>query len=127
MREHEKHLAKAGEELEVASYLLEGDYHTAAASKAYYSMYHAAKALLSMKQIYPRSHGGVISQFGLEFVKKGFIEESHGHALAHAKDRREIADYDIEKEISKESAEETVRDAERFLERIKKAVIEIEE
>lgn len=127
MREHEKHLAKAEGELEVARYLLGGGYHTAAVSKAYYSMYHAAKALLSMKQIYPRSHGGVISQFGLEFVKKGFIKESYGHALTHAKDRREIADYDIEKEISMESAEKTVRDAERFLERIKRAVTEMEE
>jgi Tfp pilus assembly protein PilX len=39
------------------------------------------------------------------------------------RDRREIADYDIEKEISKEAAEGTVRDAERFLERIKKAAV----
>jgi uncharacterized protein (UPF0332 family) len=85
MREHEKHLAKAEKELEAAGYLLKGGYYSDAVSKAYYSMYHAAKALLSTRQMYPRSHRGVISQFGLEFVKKGFIEESYGHALAHAK------------------------------------------
>ena len=30
-----------------------------------------------------------ISNFGLEFVKKGFVEEVYGRALSHAKDRRE--------------------------------------
>ena len=67
-----------------------------------------------------------ISNFGLEFVKKGFVEEVYGHALSHAKDRREVADYDIEKNISKEEAESIVEDAKKFLERIKEAIREIE-
>jgi len=66
-----------------------------------------------------------ISKFGLEFVKKGFVEEVDGHALSHAKDRREVADYDIEKNIGKEEAEFIVEEAEKFLERIKTAIKEI--
>ena len=28
-------------------------------------------------------------------MKEGFVEAIYGHALTHAKDRREVADYDI--------------------------------
>jgi len=59
----------------------------------------------------------------LEFVKKGFVEDVYGRALSHAKDRREVADYDIEKNIGEEEA--IVEDAEKFLERIKRAVREL--
>ncbi|NOZ76876.1 MAG: HEPN domain-containing protein [Euryarchaeota archaeon] len=122
---HEKYLAKAAEELSAAKYLFDGNYFDAATGKAYYSMYNAAKALLSLRKIHPKRHGGVIAKFGLEFVKKGFIEDTYGQALAHAKDRREIADYDIDKRITKESAEATIDDAERFLERVKEVIEEL--
>jgi len=112
---HEKYMAKSEDELGAAWHLFNGGYNSAAASKAYYSMYNSAKALLSLKEIYPKKHRGVITQFGLEFVKKGYIEETYGQALAHAKDRRETADYDIDKTISKESAEAIILDAEKFL------------
>lgn len=64
-------------------------------------------------------------KFGLEFVKEGFVEAIYGHALTHAKDRREVADYDRESRISEEEAESIVEDAERFLVRIKKALDEM--
>jgi len=34
-------------------------------------MFYAARALLSEENIYPKTHRGVISQFGLIFVKEG--------------------------------------------------------
>jgi len=61
----------------------------------------------------------------LEFVKEGFVEDVYGHALTHAKDRREVADYDIEKDIGKEEAESIIEDAENFLVRIKDAIKDI--
>ncbi len=88
-------------------------------------MFYAAKALLSTRNIYPKAHKGVISKFGLEFVKKGFVEDVYGRALSHAKDRREMADYDIKKNLKKEEAEQIIKDAKNFLKRIKKAVKEI--
>jgi len=119
---HEKYIENAEEKLEAAEYLLEGGFYNDAASRAYYSMFYSARALLSTKEIYPKRHKGVISKFGLEFVKKGFVEDVYGRALSYAKDRREVADYDIEKNIGKEEAEAIVEDAEMFLERIKTAI-----
>lgn len=63
----------------------------------------------------------------IEFVKKGFVEDVYGRALSHAKDRREVADYDIEKNIGKEEAKDIVEDAKKFLVRIKEAIREIHE
>jgi uncharacterized protein (UPF0332 family) len=123
---YKKYIENAEEKLEAAEYLLEGGFYNDAASRAYYSMFYSAKALLSLKEIYPKAHKGLITKFGLEFVKKGFVEEVYGRALSHAKDRREVADYDIEKNISEEEAESIVEDAEKFLVRIKEAITEIQ-
>ena len=62
----------------------------------------------------------------INFVKKGFVEAVYGRALSHAEDRREVADYDFENNISKEEAESIVEDAEMFLVRIKEAINEIQ-
>ena len=42
-----------------------------AISEAYYAMFHAAKALLALRGIHPKTHAGVVSQFGLQFVTEG--------------------------------------------------------
>ena len=123
---YKKYIENAEEKLEAAEYLLRGRFYNDAASRAYYSMFYSARALLSLKEIYPKAHKGVILKFGLEFVKKGFVEAVYGRALSHAKDRREVADYDIEKNIREEEAESIVEDAEKFLVRIKEAIKEIQ-
>jgi len=94
-------------------------------SEAYYVMFHTAKALLALKNIYPKTHTGVVSQFGLQFVTEGVIEELYAKSLAKAEMKREKADYDIYYEPSKEEAESIVEDAKRFLERIKRAIEEM--
>ncbi len=96
-----------------------------AISEAYYAMFHAAKSLLALKDIYPKTHNGVVAQFGLQFVNEGLIEELYAKSFAKAQTKREIADYDIYYEPSKEEAESIVEDAERFLVRIKKAIDEM--
>jgi len=122
---YERYIENAEEKLGAAEYLLKEGFYNDAVSRAYYSMFYSARALLSIKEIYPKTHKGVVLKFGLEFVKKGFVEDAYGRALSHAKDRREVADYDIEKNIGKEEAESIVEDAERFLDRIKETIKEI--
>ena len=64
-------MERAYEKLEVAKSLFENEFYPDAVSRAYYAMFYAARALLSKKNIYPKTHRGVISQFGLLFVKAG--------------------------------------------------------
>ncbi|MDO9045568.1 MAG: HEPN domain-containing protein [Methanobacteriaceae archaeon] len=123
---HKEYLQTAEEKLNAAKYLFNGEFYNDAVSRAYYSMFYSAKALLSVKEIYPKAHKGVIAKFGLEFVKKGFIEDTYGRALSHAKDRREVADYDIGKKISQKETSLIIEDAKNFLERIKIVINELE-
>jgi len=117
-------IEKAESKLVSAKILFEKGIFDDAISRAYYCMYYAAKAILSLKDKYPRTHRGLVSQFGLEFVKEGIIEEYYARAITVAHERRERADYDIYYYPSKEEAESIIEDAERFLERIKKAIEE---
>jgi len=88
-------------------------------------MYFAAKALLLKRDITVKTHKGLLTKFGLEFVNEGVVEEYYGIALRIAEELREEADYSISREIPKEEAEVIVEDAEKFLERIKRAIKEI--
>lgn len=119
-------LEKAEERLEAANYLLEGKYYEDAVNRAYYSMYYAAKAILTLKNVEPKTHEGVLSMFGLHAIRESDVEEYYGKALRFAKEEREKSDYDVLVKITEEEAESIVEDAERFLVRIKEAINEIQ-
>jgi len=88
-------------------------------------MFHAAKALLLTKGINPKKHSGVVRMFGLHFVDEGFIEKIYAKYLTSAFTLRSRADYDIYYTPSPEEAKDIVENAERFLERIKRALEEL--
>ncbi len=119
------HIKKAEKKLKSARHSFEGEFYEDAISRAYYAMYHAAKAILGSKEIYPRTHAGVISMFGLHLVNTGFVEDLYGRAIARAEESREDADYDIYFEPTRDEAEEVIKDAGEFLERIEKALREM--
>lgn len=77
----DRDIALARETLGAAEYLMRGRYYNDAVSRAYYAMFYAARALLASRDIHPKGHKGLILQFGLEFVKTGYIEEMYGRAL----------------------------------------------
>jgi len=115
-------IEKAKKRLNAAYHLLADGFYEDAVSRAYYSMYFATKALLLKRNITVRTHRGLLSKFGLEFVDEGVVEKYYGRALRIAEELREEADYSISRDILKEEAEAIVEDAERFLERIKRAI-----
>ena len=49
-------LHEAFEKLHSAEYLFDGHFYKDSVSRAYYAMLHAAKALLSLRAIYPKTH-----------------------------------------------------------------------
>ena len=118
-------IRKAKRRLDAAHHLLREGFYEDAVSRAYYSMYFAAKALLLKRDITVKTHKGLLSKFGLEFVNEGVVEKYYGRALRIAEELREEVDYSISREISKEEAEAIVKDAEKFLVRIKEAIKEI--
>ncbi|MBI3601123.1 MAG: HEPN domain-containing protein [Nitrospinae bacterium] len=109
------YLQKADKKLEVAEKLLKsGDYEDAV-SRAYYSVFHAAQALLLTEGEKAETHKGVITLFGLLFVKTGKFSKNLGKYLANLKDDREDGDYEIFSYIEKETAETAISEAKEFI------------
>ncbi len=105
-------IEEAESKLESAKILYKNGRYSDAVSRAYYSMHYAARALLSTKNIFPKTHKGVIARLGLEFVKEGIIEEYHLKAMSTAKESRERADYGTGYEFTEEEAEGIIEYAE---------------
>ncbi|MFA0833864.1 MAG: HEPN domain-containing protein [Methanobacterium formicicum] len=121
MKEWQKHLERA-EELICSPVLFENEMFNDALSEAYYSLFHAANAILSFKDLHPRTHKGLIAEFGLQFVATDIIEVDHGKNLAKTEEKCEKADYDVFYRVSKEKAESIIEDAQNFFERIMNAI-----
>ncbi|MHA1209619.1 MAG: HEPN domain-containing protein [Candidatus Freyarchaeota archaeon] len=110
------------EEALASAHILDNRMFNSAISEAYYSMFYSAKALLSLKNFHPKKHRGVLRLLGKELVSKGYIEEVYGKIFAKDMELRKKADHDISFKASREEAESVIDDAERFLERIRKAI-----
>jgi uncharacterized protein (UPF0332 family) len=94
MPEPERYMERTYDALESAKILLENGKYSNSITQAYYAMFYVAKSILSLKDLYPRTHRGVITKLGLEFVGKGFLEEPYGEMIARGLQLREKADYD---------------------------------
>jgi uncharacterized protein (UPF0332 family) len=118
----EKALSRSDKEIAAAKHLIHGGFFEAAVSRAYYAMYHSAKAALSLKDIDARTHKGLIARFGLDLVGSGDVEPALGRAFAATEEEREEADYDLEVPIRREDAERAVAEAERFVAKMRERV-----
>lgn len=112
-------LKKARRSLGASKDLMErGDYDFAI-SRAYYSMFYCAEALLLSKDLKFSKHSAVISFFGREFIKSGLLsKELYGHLLKGFRERQ-IGDYEALNLPILEDSQEICREAEIFLEATK--------
>lgn len=110
------YLEKAKEKLKVADDLLKlGDYADAA-SRAYYCAFHATQAVLLTEGLSAETHRGLVSLFGLHFVKTEKFDKKFGKILSNLKDDRENGDYEVYSCIDEEVSTECVKEAREFLE-----------
>jgi uncharacterized protein (UPF0332 family) len=114
------YLAKADHALVVAGDLMTRGHAPDAASKIYYAMYYATKALLPSEGIDVVKHSAVESAFGYHFAKTGRIDARYHKMLMNARKIREIADYDIDEEIVQPLASVKVEEGREFIAAIKR-------
>jgi len=89
--------------------------------KAYYSMFHAARALLFSKNFREKSHRALF--VALRELFRNTIKPELSHALEHGMALREEADYSMI--YSEESARELIESAEEFVAEAKR-ILKIE-
>lgn len=118
----EASLKRAEKALKSARLLEENEELEDAASRAYYAMFHATRALLFSKGMNAKTHKGAVSLFGEKIVKQGIMSEEYADMLRKAFDLRQKSDYEIYAETSAELVKEAIRNAEQFIERVKELV-----
>jgi len=111
---------RALDELKGAKILQENELYFKSVASSYYSVYHAAKAVLLLKCVIPKSHEGVARMFSLYYVKTGEIEIDTGKIIGRLTKLREEADYYPESVFRLKDAQEALEMAKTFVENIQK-------
>ncbi|OGC25020.1 hypothetical protein A2291_01735 [candidate division WOR-1 bacterium RIFOXYB2_FULL_42_35] len=114
------YIEKAQEKLKTAAGLVKDGSYDDAVSRAYYSAFHAASALLLTEGLATETHRGLLNIFGLHFVKTGKIDKKFARFLSNLKDDREAGDYEAFSTIDKQVAEKALGEATEFLKEIEK-------
>jgi uncharacterized protein len=110
---------RAQQALASATLLAREEFRADAVSRAYYAVFHAAKAALQVKDVTAETHSAVRGMFGLHLIKAGDMEAEWSVPLAAALDDRLTADYDAEASFTAKEARAACRDARAFLGRIR--------
>lgn len=113
--EIQKLIQRSEHAYKAAEQLIKSGYPSDAASKSYYAMFYAARALLLSVQIDVTKHSAVESAFGLHFAKAGKLDPRYHRMLIEARKTREIADYDIDEEVEQSAASARLKDAKDFI------------
>lgn len=118
MSEIDDLLRKAQRKLGTAKKLLDLKEYEDAISRAYYCIFHAAKAALASENSFPKTHEGTLREFGLHLIKEKKLPRELGIIFSDAKSLRETADYALTPVLGSEDAEWIVEAAERFLKNV---------
>ena len=108
-------VARAQKYLGSADLLLKARDFESSASRSYYAMFYAAEALLLSKALSFSSHKGVLSGFGLHFVKPGILPAELGRELKRAFSKRQLGDYEYTFTVSESDAEQLLASGHRFV------------
>lgn len=112
------------EALEDAKLMYDNGRYKNALNRAYYSIFHAIRAVNTLKGFDSSKHSGVIAFFNQTFVKEGVFDKELSKIIKQAYDKREKADYLDFYIASKDEAEKQLTRAREFTDEIKKYLTE---
>jgi hypothetical protein len=121
-RNASEELARAETCLDEAQTLQRSSLPYGAASRAYYAVFHAARALLFTAGIEPKSHRGLVALVGEHFVKPGRLSPELGRVLSRMQRDREDADYLSGAVFTPAETAEMLTRAEQFLAAVRRLV-----
>ena len=116
-------LSLADEELTAARSLLEAGLARVSLTRAYFAVFHAARACLYAAGFEPRTHSGVHHLFNLHFVKSARFEPGTSRLMARLRKYREEADYSRAFVIDADGACEELESAQVFVEQVRAQVV----
>ena len=118
-------LKRAKEDLSDAKYNYKDKRYLNANNRAYYSIFHAIRAVLALERVDFKKHKDVIAYFNQHYIKTEKFPKIMGKKISQAKGIREDSDYDDEFEptdevtkIQIETAEELIKLVEEYINKI---------
>ncbi len=115
-------LEQSKENLEEAEALFNINKFKGASNRAYYSIFHAIKAILALEQIDFKKHSSVIAYFNKEYISKGIFPRELGKRVSEARFFREKSDYVDFYIVTKEECEIQVDTARLMIEKAEKYI-----
>jgi uncharacterized protein (UPF0332 family) len=88
-------------------------------SRAYYSVFYAASALLLKEGLEFRKHSGVIAAIHQLFIKTGRLEKEYGKNLNWLFELRSIGDYGVTVHVPKSDVEKAINAAMSFIQKVR--------
>lgn len=89
----EYRLEKAKDCLKASELLLEDNLYADSANRSYYAIFHSMNALCATRNVGYKKHSGVLSDFNLNYIKKGLIEKDYAKIAKSAFSVRTQSDY----------------------------------
>ena len=111
-------LEHAAECLSSAKALLNVNDFKGAANRAYYSVFHAMRAVLALDGIDRKHHSGIITEFRKLYIKTEIFDTRLSEIIQTQSEYRTSSDYDDFFIISKFEVVEQVESAEEFLAKV---------
>lgn len=93
-----------------------------AVSRAYYAVFHAARALVFSIGLEAKGHRAVVSLVGEHFVRTGILPPAIGRVVSRMQRDREDADYEPAAVFTSDEAAALIVEAERFLAETKRVI-----
>jgi len=108
-------IEKARASLRAAEILSREGYPDFVASRAYYSMFYVAEALLLTQGLAYSSHSAVIAAFGKEFARSKTLDPKFHRYLVDAQDFRNLGDYGVGPQVSTSQSQDILHWTQEFL------------
>lgn len=105
-------LEKSKEDLDAAHILFSQESYRIANNRAYYSIFHAMRAVLVLDNFDSSKHSGVIAEFRRKYIKESVFPIEMSKMIGSAFTIRNASDYDDMFIASKEETEEQIANAE---------------
>lgn len=95
----------------------------ASANRLYYALFHAVSALLINGGLNVKSHRGILSLFGQNYVRTGIFSREDGSLLSDLVIMRDNADYNCFFEANKEKIAPYIEPTHQLIEKIKQYIL----
>lgn len=105
-------IERAKEDLEAAHLLFNAGNYRIANNRAYYTIFHAMRAVLVFDNFDSSKHSGVIAEFRRRYIKEGIFPVELSQMIGSAFTIRNASDYDDMFLASKSDTEEQIANAE---------------